>query len=122
MAPPSRGSVCRAMKRCLAARLTGRPNDDRDTLAPIADTWQEALAPLDDEALREAIAEHMRRSKFWPTPAEIMVAAKAGRAKRAERIREMSYRLTLLECSPKPEDQEEARELEAELARLKGAT
>lgn len=68
-------------------RNTANPPDP-ETFTELCADWMELLAgDLTDAGLRAAVTAHLKRSKFWPTPAELLQEAPSMTRQRPEALR-----------------------------------
>ena len=68
-------------------RNTANPPDP-ETFTELCADWMELFGgDLDDAGLRAAVTAHLKRSKFWPTPAELLADAPTQLRQRPEALR-----------------------------------
>lgn len=78
------------------ARNTANPPDPEGIVELCAD-WMELLGPdLDDGAFRDAVTRHLRTSKFWPTPAELLADVQAAQRHDPKQLEAKGERLFAL--------------------------
>ena len=78
---------------------------DEDEFALIADVWAEVLCAVSDRHMHEAALAHMRTSRFFPAPADIMRHVEALRAEEYRQRESMLGRLAIPEFTRSEEAQ-----------------
>jgi len=75
------------------ARNTANPPEPEGMVELCAD-WMELLGPdLDDGAFREAVTRHLRASKFWPTPSELLADVQSAQRPDSKQLEAKGERL-----------------------------